>query len=153
MKNRRGFLKLLGLGAGAAAGAVLATVAGRDGTPTIPPRTPEDVERGPKPYIGPDGVPNGDFIRRKPDLIREIVPIPPALTPEQHQWIVDGQKVVTFVPAPPPLYFGKGDIDISGWNDMKPGDLVPVVQIPEGSNSFTTGGAPYKTTTTSDGTS
>ena len=142
MKNRRGFLKLLGLGAGAAAGAALAAVAGRDGTPTIPPRTPEDVERGPKPYIGPDGVPNGDFIRKRPDIIHEINPlIIPPLTPEQHQWIVDGQQVVQFTP-PPPLYFGKGEIDISGWNDMKPGDLVPVSQ--------TTGGTQFKTTTTCD---
>jgi len=142
MKNRRGFLKLLGLGAGAAAAGVLAVVAGRDGTPTIPPRTPRDVEIGPRPYIGPDGVPNGDFIKKRPDIMNEIHPIPtfPALTPEQHQWIVDGEKIVEFTPAPPPFVFGKGDIDISGWNDIQPGDLIPVVQISPGINTVTVDG-------------
>lgn len=151
MKNRRGFLKLLGIGAGAAAAGVLAVVAGRDGTPTIPPRTPRDVEIGPKPYIGPDSVPNGDFIRKRPDIMHDITKRPP-LTPEQYQWIVDGQQVVTFVPAPPPLYFGKGDIDVSGWNDMQPGDLIPVVQIQDRPQTLTTSG-PINKTSTTDGTS
>jgi len=75
MKNRRDFLKFIGIGAGAAASVAIAVVAGRGGTPTPPPQAIVDLE-APKPYIGPDGMPGGDFIKRKPDILRDYIPIP-----------------------------------------------------------------------------
>ncbi len=79
MRNRRDFLKFLGIGAGAAASVAIAVVADRGGTPVAPPRTILDIERKPKTYEGPDSVPEGDFIKRAPDFIRgevdfEIIP-------------------------------------------------------------------------------
>lgn len=122
MKDRRGFLKLLGIGAGAAAAGVLAIVAG---TPPTPPRTIQDIE-APKPYIGPDRVPGGDYIKERPPVVPDHVGPLAELTPEQHQWIVDGEKVVTFTPAPPPFVVGKGDIDLSEIDWDTPGNLICV---------------------------
>ncbi len=96
MKNRRGFLKLLGIGAGAAAAGVLAIVAG---TPAPAPRTIQDIEKV-KPYIGPDGVPGGDYIKERPPVIPELRIEEPALTDDQYQWIVDGERLITFEPVP-----------------------------------------------------
>ena len=87
MKNRRDFLKFLGIGAGAAASVALAAVAGRGGTPVTPPRAITDIE-APKPYVGPDGMPNGDFIKRAPDIIRDYIPIP-ELDPPARERMVD----------------------------------------------------------------
>ncbi len=71
-KDRRGFLKLLGIGAGAAAAGVLAIVAG---TPAPAPRTIQDIEKV-KPYIGPDGVPKGDYIKERPPVVPEAIKAP-----------------------------------------------------------------------------
>ncbi len=92
MKNRREFLKFLGIGAGAAASVAIAVVAGRGGTPVTPPRAITDIE-APKPYIGPDGVPGGDFIKRKPDILRDYIPVEeiqmPPLSQEMRDEMVD----------------------------------------------------------------
>ena len=97
MKDRRGFLKLLGIGAGAAVAMVAARIAQ---TPTPAPRTIQDIEH-PKPYIGPDGVPGSDYIKERPPVVPEIiktpiVPIYPAYqftfsgnTVEAEKWRVD----------------------------------------------------------------
>ena len=63
MKNRRDFLKFLGLGAGAAAGIAAAVVAGRGSPPPAPaPRPIVDIEKTP--------FPDGDFVPTKPEMIR-----------------------------------------------------------------------------------
>ena len=77
MKDRRGFLKLLGIGAGAAAAGVLAIVAG---TPAPAPRTIQDIEKV-KPYIGPDGVPKGDYIKERPPVVPEAIKAPESVPP------------------------------------------------------------------------
>ena len=112
MKDRRGFLKLLGIGAGAVAAGVLAMVAG---TPTPAPRTIQDIE-APKPFIGPPfPAPEGDFIKERPPVVPDAVIAPP-LTPDQYNWVVDGTKVITF------------DFDFD-WDDvhLEPGALIPTV--------------------------
>lgn len=76
-KDRRGFLKLLGIGAGAAAAGVLAIVAG---TPAPPPRTIQDIEKV-KPYIGPDGVPGSDYIKERPPVVPEPLKAPESVPP------------------------------------------------------------------------
>ena len=83
MKDRRGFLKLLGIGAGAAAAGVLAMVAG---TPTPAPRTIQDIEKI-KPYIGPDGLPGSDYIKERPQVVPGEV-IAPKLTPDEYHWVL-----------------------------------------------------------------
>ncbi len=71
MKDRRGFLKLLGIGAGAAVAMVAARIAS---TPAPAPRPIQDIERPVKPYIGPDSP--EDYIKERPKVIPNI-PIPP----------------------------------------------------------------------------
>ena len=110
MKDRRGFLKLLGIGAGAAAAGVLAIVAG---TPAPAPRTIQDIEKI-KPYIGPNGVPEGDYIKERPKVVPNITSKIPEITHDQYQWIVDGHKILTTVE----------------WNTIvEPGSLIPTVDL------------------------
>lgn len=93
MKNRRDFLKLIGIGAGAAASVALAAVAARTGGSTPPaPRSIVDVERGPKTYEGPDGMPGGDFIRKTPDFIREM---------EDFEYVPEVNRIGPYVNVPP----------------------------------------------------
>ena len=75
-KDRRGFLKLLGIGAGAAVAMVAARMAQ---TPAPAPRTIQDIEKVP-PYIGPDEVPGGDYIKERPPVVPEPLKVPD-LTP------------------------------------------------------------------------
>ncbi len=127
MNDRRGFLKLLGIGAGAAAAGVLAMVAG---TPAPAPRPIQDIE-APKPYIGPDGVPKGDYIKERPPVIPDSVLIP-KLIPDEYNWVVDGTKVITFDTTEAPDFF----------KPIEPGALIPTVD-PTGtctSNTYTTTG-------------
>jgi len=74
MKDRRGFLKLLGIGAGAAVAMVAARMAQ---TPATPPRTIQDIERPVRPYIGPDSIPGGDYIKERPKVVPEHIKTPP----------------------------------------------------------------------------
>jgi len=116
MKDRRGFLKLLGIGAGATVGAALAAVAAKTGPPAAP-RTIQDIE-APKPYIGPDSVPGGDYIKERPKIVPEIIKTPDLI----------------------PLRF---DIDVSDidWDDilLKPSTLIPTDVIQTGGDNWTYG--------------
>ena len=125
MKNRRDFLKFFGIGAGAVASMALAAVAAKSGNAPPGPRPLQDVERGPKIYEGPDSVPGRDYIKERPKPITPPIVVPP-LTPEQRQWIVDGEKTMTFDLTPPPVLqpiIYDFDIDYNTI-DIQPDDLM-----------------------------
>lgn len=123
MKDRRGFLKLLGIGAGAVAAGVLAVVAG---SPAPAPRTIQDIEV-PKPYIGPDSVPQGDYIKERPKVVPNL-PLVPDPTPEQPQWITRNDI----------------DLDVTDWN-IYPGKLIPTVDPGIQLMTYTTSGTTVET--------
>lgn len=110
MKDRRGFLKLLGIGVGAAVAIVATRIAS---TPVPAPRTIQDIE-APKPYIGPDGVPEGDYIKERPKVVPENIKLPEVI-PDRNQWVVHSSEV---------------DIDWEdavNWPVLEPGMLIPTV--------------------------
>ncbi len=72
-KDRRGFLKLLGIGAGAAVAMIAARLT-QTPTPAPAPRTIQDIEKPVRPYIGPDG-PGGDYIKERPPIVPFNPPI------------------------------------------------------------------------------
>ena len=80
MKDRRGFLKLLGIGAGAAIATMAAAVVAKTPVPATQPRSIEHIEK-PKIYEGPDSVPGGDFIRKRPEIVRTPLIVPLMETP------------------------------------------------------------------------
>ncbi len=121
MKDRRGFLKLLGIGAGAAVAMVAARLAQ---TPTPAPRTIQDIEKR-TPYIGPDGggVPGSDYIKERPPVIPNPITVP------------DGSIEQPFI-------IQAGDIDTEVWEEswkLQPGMLIqtvdPAIQL-----TYTTSG-------------
>ncbi len=124
MKDRRGFLKLLGIGAGAAVAMVAARLA-QTSTPAPAPRTIQDIEKV-KPYIGPDGVPAGDYIKERPPVIPEP-PIVPDLTHPPLQFTFDGDI----------------DIDTAMWEEswnLQPGALIPIPVVMTANRTYTTSG-------------
>ncbi len=93
MKDRRGFLKLLGIGAGAACAGVLAAVAGRSAaTPAPAPRTIQDIEKV-KPYIGPDSIPGGDYIKERPPVVPNNPPVPETIFPEMPAFVIQAGDI------------------------------------------------------------